>query len=97
VSDLSTFQTAACGVGGAALWLVLVHGIPVSWRALHGDISWEPELQHILGLVGLLASYLILGGVAPFIMDAQHVKEAIGYGLGWQGVFGQFAKPSSPE
>jgi hypothetical protein len=93
VSDLSTVQTAACGAGGTALWLVLVHGIPVSWRALHGKVTWKPGLQNVLGLIGLLASYLVLGAVAPFIVDAQHAKEAIGYGLGWQGVFGQYAKP----
>jgi len=31
--------------------------------------------------------------MAPFIVDAHQMKEAIGYGLGWQGVFGQFVKP----
>lgn len=95
MSDLSTVQTAACGAGGAALWLVLVHGIPVSWRALHGQLSWRPGLQNVLGLAGLLIGYLILGAAAPFIVDANEAKEAIGYGLGWQGVFGQYAKPPS--
>jgi hypothetical protein len=35
----------------------------------------------------------LLGAATPLVVDAQTAKEAVAEGLGWQGVFGQFAKP----
>jgi hypothetical protein len=35
----------------------------------------------------------LLGAATPLVVDAQTVKEGVAEGLGWQGVFGQFAKP----
>jgi hypothetical protein len=46
----------------------------------------------VAGVVGLVLMYLILGGAAPFVADANNAKEAVAVGLGWQGVFGQFVK-----
>ena len=91
--DIAPLAIGAWGAAGAALWLLLVFGLPVSWQAFHGEINWTPTPQRVFGLIGLVTGYLLLGGMAPFIVDAHQMKEAIGYGLGWQGVFGQFVKP----
>jgi hypothetical protein len=96
-SDAAPVAIAAAGAAGAALWLLLIFGLPASWKAFHGEITWSPSLQRVLGLIGLILGYLILGGVAPFIVNATEVKEAIGYGLGWQGVLGQFVRPSGRD
>jgi hypothetical protein len=92
-ADAAPVAIAAGGAAGAAVWLLLIFGLPASWKAFHGEITWSPSLQPVLGLIGLIVGYLILGGVAPFIVSATEVKEAVGYGLGWQGVFGQFVRP----
>ena len=92
IADLSPIGTACSGAGGAALWLLLIFGLPLSWEALHGRVQWTPNVQRVLGLVGVIVGYLVLGGVAPFIVSTHDMKTAIGYGLGWQGVFGQFVK-----
>jgi hypothetical protein len=92
--QIAPLSIGAWGAAGAAIWLLLVFGLPVSWQAFHGEITWEPTAQRMLGLVGFIVIYLVLGGAAPLLVDAHQMKEAIGYGLGWQGVFGQFVKPS---
>jgi hypothetical protein len=94
VADAAPIAVAGSGAAGAALWLLLIFGLPVCWDAFHGEVSWTPNTQRVLGLAGLIISYLVLGAVAPFVVSATEMKEAIGYGLGWQGVFGQFVRPA---
>jgi hypothetical protein len=75
------------------LWMVAVYGVQVSLTAARGELRWSATRQSIFGILGLVTCCLILGGAAPFVVDAETAKEAVAEGLGWQGVFGQFAKP----
>jgi hypothetical protein len=45
-----------------------------------------------IGALGVAVIVLALGAVAAFVMGAHAGKEALGYGLGWQGVFGEYAR-----
>jgi hypothetical protein len=72
--------------------MILVYGVQTSSRAAHGRIQWGATPQRVAGVCGLIACFLLLGAAAPFLVDAEDAKESVGYGLGWQGVFGQFAK-----
>lgn len=89
---MTSLEEAAYGAAGAALWIIIVHGIPTTLAAARGEITWTPSLQRVLGVAGFLVCYLVLGAAAPFIADAESGKEAAAVGLGWQGVFGQFTK-----
>ena len=71
---------------------MLVYGLPLALKAIKGEVVWTATPQTVLGLIGFLVFCLLLGGVAPFLVDAHSSKEAIAEGLGWQGVFGQFTK-----
>ncbi len=42
------------------------------------------------------AQALAGGGIAVLVGDATHPKQAIAYGLGWQGLIGGFLKPEAP-
>jgi hypothetical protein len=81
------------GAAGALLWMVTVYGIQLSLDASKGQLQWKPSKERVLGVIGLVSCYLLLGAAAPFIVDAHTAKEAVAEGLGWQGIFGQFAKP----
>lgn len=92
-AGISHGQVALYGASGALLWLLLVHALPVAWRATHNQIVWTATLQGVLGIVGLVVIYLALGAVAPLIVHAHAAQESVIAGLGWQGIFGQYAKP----
>src|SRR3954469_23064228 len=89
---LSTLEKGLYGAGGALLWIVLIHGLPVALLATRGKLEWAATRQSVLGLSGLLTCYLVLGAGAPFLLDAHEAKEALAYGLGWQSVFGEYTK-----
>jgi hypothetical protein len=88
-SDLSM---AIWGALGAALWILLIHGVPIARRAVDGGLDWKGSTQQTLGLVGLIAIYLASGAAAPFLADAYATKEAFAFGLGWQSIFGEYTK-----
>jgi hypothetical protein len=90
---LDAYVKATSGAAGAVLWMIAVYGVQTSLTAARGDLRWTATLQTMLGVVGLVACCTLLGAAAPFVVDAQSAKEAVAEGLGWQGVFGQFAKP----
>jgi len=90
---LDAYGKGASGAAGALLWMIAVYGVQVSLTAARGDLRWTASRQTTLGILGLVMCCVLLGGTAPFVVDAQTTKEAVAEGLGWQGVFGQFARP----
>jgi hypothetical protein len=90
---LDIYGKCASGGAGAILWMVAVYGIQISLTAARGDLRWTASRQSVLGVVGLVVCCVLLGAAAPIVVDAQTAKEAVAEGLGWQGVYGQFAKP----
>jgi len=89
------YAKAASGAAGAVLWMIAVYGVQTSLTAARGHLRWTASPQTVLGVLGLVACCILLGAAAPLVVDAQSAKEAVADGLGWQGVFGQFAKPIS--
>jgi len=89
---VSPWTKGAAGSVGAALWIILVYGLPLAFKATKGEVIWTATKQTVLGLIGVLVFALLLGGAAPFLVDATSFKEALAEGLGWQGVFGQIMK-----
>jgi hypothetical protein len=72
--------------------MVLVYGIGICSAAAKGDLRWKADVGRVLGVVGLIAVYLVLGAAASWLAGAQSAKEAIAFGLGWQGLFGHFTR-----
>lgn len=93
LATLSVRNTLLAGAGGALLWVLLVHGLPLANKASKGKLAWTPSVQAIGGIVALLVIYVVLGAIAAWLTAASTAKDAVIYGLGWQGVFGQFLKP----
>jgi hypothetical protein len=90
---LDALHKGGYGALGVALWIIAVYGLPLAYAAIQGQVDWKATPQTVLGLIGFIVFYLVLGAAAPFVADAGNAKEAISLGLGWQGVFGQFVKP----
>jgi len=92
---LSTLEISALGAAGAFIWLLVVHGLPLFWSLVRNEVQWTKgrRIQPFLGVGGLVLIYSILGAVASNLGGAQGWKEAIAFGLGWQGIFGHFVKP----
>jgi hypothetical protein len=76
--------------------VLVVYGLGLAWKALNGQITWTPEKQRVLGLVGLLAIWLI-GAAAAWVAAATTTEDAVIYGMGWQGIFGHFIKPPGDD
>jgi hypothetical protein len=90
---LNVYGQCASGAAGAIFWMVAVYGVQISLTAARGDLRWRASRQTVLGVVGVVACCVLLGAATPLVVDAETAKEAVAEGLGWQGVFGQFAKP----
>ena len=82
------------GAIGVGLWIIAVYGLQIA--ASRGELEWRATVQTVLGVVGLVLFYLVLGAAAPIVVDAHSAKEAIAEGLGWQGIFGQYVKGRAP-
>jgi len=52
-------------------------------------------LQRVSGLVALLAIWLASGAAAAWLTGAATIKDAVIYGMGWQGIFGRFIRPAT--
>jgi uncharacterized membrane protein YbjE (DUF340 family) len=72
--------------------LILVYALPASARVARGQAKLVLDRDRTAGAFGVILFVLLLGAVAAFLMGAHQGKEALGYGLGWQGVFGEFAR-----
>jgi hypothetical protein len=90
---LDVYGQCTSGAAGAIFWMVAVYGVQISLTAARGDLVWTASRQSVLGIVAFVACCVLLGAATPLVVDAQTVKEGVAEGLGWQGVFGQFAKP----
>lgn len=61
--------------------------------ALRSGANVDPTFKKVAGSLMTLVIFLVLGGVAALIVgDAVHPKQAIAYGLGWQGTIGGFVQ-----
>jgi hypothetical protein len=80
------------GAGGAGIWIIAVHGLPTAHKAARGDLEWSATTQRVLGVIGVVSFYLVLGAFAAFVISADTAKESFAWGLGWQGVFGQYTR-----
>ncbi len=83
---------AGFGALGAAVWIILIHGLPTALKAARGDLNWKRNNERELGVLVLVTFYLALGAAAPFIVDAATKKDAFAWGLAWQSVFGESAR-----
>src|SRR4051812_25092771 len=91
-ASLSFWEKTTRGAMGAALWIVLVHVLPLALQASRDNLKWTPTVQRVCGLIVLLAAYLTVGGAAAYLAGAKTLKEAFAWGLGWQGVFGEYVR-----
>jgi hypothetical protein len=80
------------GAAGAGVWILIIHGLPLARKAIQGEVQWAATLQRVVGLIGFVLGYLILGAAAAWFSGADAAREAFAWGLGWQGVFGQYVK-----
>ncbi len=94
-TSMPSWETLAGGALGAGIWLLVVHALPLAWRAINNEVDWTPSGQSILGLFGLVLIYLSVGAGVSLLIAPGSFREAVAYGLGWQGVFGQYVKPDT--
>lgn len=97
MAAINSGKSALWGAAGAGLWLVLVYGLPLAWKASRNEIKWTPTAQRVIGIAALVVIYVGLGAVAAIFVGSESAKEAAGYGLGWQGVFGRYVKPPGQQ
>lgn len=85
LSDGSTFKYGAVG---AVVALLVVHVLP--WAlALAGGADVNISVGRIIGVVLVLGVFIVGGGIVAILVgDATEPKQAIAYGLGWQGTIG---------
>jgi len=88
--DLSTWVLFAYGALGGFVALVAVQVLPAALK-LAGGADLSLTVPKVLGLVLVFAIFSGLGGFVAFLVgDATQAKQAVFYGLGWQGTLGGF-------
>jgi hypothetical protein len=94
LSDAATF---GYGSLGAVVALLVVQVLPWAIGLAKGaDFQITP--LRILGAIVVFLIFVLAGGVVAMLVgDAQHPKQAIAYGLGWQGLIGGFLQGSRAE
>ncbi len=71
---------------------VLPWGLALA-RGAHLELS----LHQAIGAAVVLAVFIVAGGVVAILVgDAIRPKQAIAYGLGWQGLIGGFLRGTTP-
>lgn len=67
--------------------------------ALAGGANLHITLPRVLGVVLVIAAFIAAGGLVALLFsnDTTSVKEAITYGLGWQGLIGGFIQGRRAE
>jgi hypothetical protein len=87
---LSDAETFAWGAVGAVVALLVVHVLP--WAiALTKGADAHIAFWRVVGAVLMFAIFALGGGVVAMLVgDATEAKQAIAYGLGWQGLIGGF-------
>lgn len=85
---MGTGATFGWGCAGGLLAYVLVFLLPeFRFMAETGRVRVEFTGARVIGYVGTLLIYVALAGaVALIVGDAQHPKQAIAYGMGWEAV-----------
>jgi hypothetical protein len=76
--------------------LLVVQVLPWA-QALAGGADLHLTFPRLLGALLIVLVFIVAGGgIAVLVGDATHPKQAIAYGLGWQGLIGGFLKPAAP-
>jgi hypothetical protein len=83
-----TFALGACGAFAA---LLFVQWLPIFQAMMDGDVILDFTRERWIG-AGLVAlTNLLLGGVVAVILgDVTQAKQALAYGVAWQGTLGSF-------
>jgi hypothetical protein len=86
LSALETFEYGALGALGS---LLFAQALPWGLALLHGaELHITPT--RIVGLVVVIAGTMALGGLVAYLIGDATAREAVLYGLGWQGAIGGF-------
>lgn len=85
---MGTGATFGWGCAGGLFAYVLVFVLPeFRYMAETGKLRAEFTTIRLVGYIGTLVAYVgLAGGVAVLVGDAQHAKQAIAYGMGWEAV-----------
>jgi membrane associated rhomboid family serine protease len=85
---LSGAETFAYGALGSFAALLVVHALPWGISLSQGaEVHITPV--RVFGVFLIVAVFIVAGGVfAMALGDADQPKQAIAYGLGWQGSIG---------
>ena len=68
--------------------MLVVHVLPWAF-AVAGGADVHVTLGRVLGALAIVAIFVVAGGVVAILLgDATKAKQAIAYGLGWQGTIG---------
>lgn len=80
--------TFGWGCVGGLIAYVLVFVLPeFRYMAETGETRAAFSTVRVIGYIGSLAVYVLLAGVVAILVgDAQHAKQAIAYGMGWEAV-----------
>lgn len=94
LSDAATF---GYGSLGAVVALLVVQVLPWAVRLAKGA-DFQITLPRVLGAGLVFLIFVVAGGVVAMLVgDAEHPKQAIAYGLGWQGLIGGFLQSARTE
>jgi hypothetical protein len=87
---LSDAETFAWGSVGSVVALLVVQVLPWAISLAQGA-DFHFTFPRLVGALLVLAIFIIAGGVVAMLVgDANEAKQAIAYGLGWQGLIGGF-------
>jgi hypothetical protein len=85
---VGTAATFGWGCVGGLIAYVLVFVLPeFRYMAETGKLRAAFSPIRVFGFIGVFVIYVCLAGaVALIVGDAQHAKQAIAYGMGWEAV-----------
>ena len=72
--------------------------LPWGLALARGEQHLELNVHRAVGVMVVLGVFIVGGGVVAILVgDAVRPKQAIAYGVGWQGLFGGFLRSTKPR
>jgi hypothetical protein len=85
---MDRLQVFEYGCLGGAIGYALAYALPFFVSLYQGDIEiGQFTPSKVIGLLGIIPFYVLLGGAAALIFDPDTPKFAIISGLGFEGIF----------
>ena len=87
-NQLSQQELFLWGAVGGLAGFLLAHALPYFTKLMGGGHdNWPPSLPTVLGVAGVVAVNMFMGGIASIVVgEASLVRQAIVFGFSWPAV-----------